>query len=170
MGNLTITPAITMQQDRLSFPGMLPREILIFKNWLTLHETEYDRFDYNTRIGSGVDPGPTWPDYVRQCAVMNSQLRLDAVAWKGSNPTLIEVKDRAGASALGQLLTYEAVWLRDFPTGPPPLLILVTNRIQVNMGPLITKAGVRLDVVPTDFSSLKPSLNAPNYTAPPTGT
>lgn len=167
MGNLTITPAQTMQADRLTFPGMLPREILIFKNWLKLYETLYDRFDYNMRIGAGQDPGPTWPDYVRQCAIVNSQLRLDAVAWKGAQPTLIEVKDRAGASALGQLLTYEAVWLRDFPNGPAPALILVTNRIQLNMGPLITKAGVTLAMVPTDFTSLSPSMVNPGYTKAP---
>jgi hypothetical protein len=166
MGNLTITPAITMQADRLRFPGMLPREILIFKNWLTAHEAEYDSFDYNKRIGAGQDPGPTWPDYVRQCAIANTQLRIDAVAYKAGVPTLIEVKDRAGASALGQILTYEAVWLKDYPQGPAPLLILVTNRIQLNMGPLIQKSGVRLDVVPTDFSSLKPGLYAPGYTKP----
>ena len=94
-----------MQADRLRFPGMLPREILIFKTWLAQHEAEYDRFDYNFRIGAGQDPGPTWPDYIRKCAIENSQLRIDALAWKANAPTIIEVKDRAGASALGQLLT-----------------------------------------------------------------
>jgi hypothetical protein len=165
--NLTVTPAITMQQDRLRFPGMLPREILIFKNWLKLHEAEYDRFDYNFRIGAGSDPGPTWPDEIRRCAIMNTQLRLDAVAWKGNAPTIIEVKDRAGASAIGQLVTYEAVWIKDNPQGPAPQCILVTNRLQLNMGPVIQKAGLRCDVVECDFTSLKTSLTAPGYVKAP---
>jgi hypothetical protein len=158
-----------MQADRMKFPGMLPREILIFKNWLTQHEAEYDRFDYNFRIGAGVDPGPTWPDYVRQCAIQNTQLRIDAVAWKANAPTIIEVKDRAGASAIGQLATYEAVWIKDNPQGPAPVCILVTNRLQVNMAAVLQKSGFRCDVVLTDFSSLKPTLTSPGYTAPPSG-
>lgn len=165
--DLTITPAITLQQDRLRFPGMLPREILIWRNWLKVHEAEYDSFDYNYRIGTGQDPGPTWPDNIRKCAIVNTQLRLDALAWKGSQPTIIEVKDRLGASGIGQLVTYEAVWIKEHPQGPPPLCILVTNRLQDNMAPVIQKAGLRCDVVETDFSSLKPALTAPGYTKTP---
>ncbi|MGH9402857.1 MAG: hypothetical protein ACRD2P_12205 [Terriglobia bacterium] len=143
-----------MQADRLTFPGMLPREILIFKNWLAMHETEYDKFDYNVRIGAGVDPGAVWPDYVRQQAIANSQLRIDAIAWKAEQPTIIEVKDRAGASAIGQIVTYEAVWLKDNAGSPAPKLLLVTNRLQHNTLPVLLKAGISFEQVPTDFSSL----------------
>lgn len=146
--------ALRLQSERMKFPGMLPREILIFRNWLQMHESEYDRFDYNMRIGSGIDPGPTWPDYVRQSAIKNSQLRIDAVAWKGTQATIIEVKDRAGASAIGQILTYEAAWTKDNPGTPVPKLLLVTNRLQHNMLPVLLKSGVAWEQVPTDFSSL----------------
>lgn len=163
MGGITTNLAKRMQSERAKFPGMLPREILIFKNWLKLHEWEYDRLDYNTRIGSGNDPGPTWPDYVRQQAIANTQLRIDAIAWKGNEPTLIEVKDRAGAAAIGQIVTYEAVWLKDNPGSPPPKLLIVTNRIQHNILPVLQKAGVGLDQVPTDFSSLAAPPFVPGY-------
>lgn len=152
-----------MQSERTKFPGMLPREILIFKNWLAMHETEYDRFDYNVRIGAGVDPGPTWPDYVRQQAIANTQLRIDAVAWKGAAPTIIEVKDRAGASAIGQIVTYEAVWLKDNPAAPAPNLLLVTNRLQHNTLPVLLKAGIAFEQVPTDFSSLASPAPVPGW-------
>lgn len=133
---------------------MLPREVLIFKNWLKAFEGNYDSFDYNVRIGAGRDPGPNWPPSVREQAIKASQLRIDAVAWNGAAPTLIEVKDRAGASAVGQLITYQAVWDTDHPGLPSPPLILVTNRIQDSILPIVQKAGIRLDQIPTDFSSL----------------
>jgi|SRR5215469_7892423 len=157
------TPAQLLQADRLKFPGMLPREVLIFKNWLVAHESEFDSFDYNVRIGSGHDPGPAWPDYVRQQAIANTQLRIDAVAHKNGAVSIIEVKDRAGASAVGQLVTYDAVWQEGTAGLPAPNLILVTNRVQPNILPLIKKANIRLDVVPTDFSSLKPKPYYPGY-------
>lgn len=149
------TPAQLLQDLRLKFPGMLPRECLIFAEWLKAHGDEFDTYDFNRRIGAGHDPGASWPDYVRVQAIANTQLRIDAVAMKAGAPTIIEVKDRAGASAIGQLVTYDAVWREDYPTGPAPALILVTNRVQPNILPLIRRANIRLDVVPVDFSILQ---------------
>jgi len=156
-------PAQTLQSERLRFPGMLPREIIIFRNWLRMYETQYDRIEYNVRIGSGLDPGPTWPDYVRQSAIANTQLRIDAVAYKGDAVTLIEVKDKAGASALGQLLTYEAVWLEDHPGSAPPALTLITNRLQNNLLPLLRKSNIHLDLVQADFSELRSKAYVPGF-------
>lgn len=154
MGNLTVGPAITLQQDRLRFPGMLPREVLVMKAWLVLHEAEYDRFDYNVRLGQGTDPGPNWPPEIRQQAIQNTQKRIDAVAWKGNQPTLIEVKDRAGFSAIGQLVGYDALWPQSFPNSPVPKLLLVANRAAADIYPVVAKAGIVLELVAVDFSLL----------------
>lgn len=152
---LTITPAQTLQQERLRYPGMLPREIIVWRQWLKLHEHEYDHFDYNTRIGQGHDPGPTWPENYRRMAIMNSQKRVDVVGWKGQEPTIIEVKDRAGASAIGQLVTYKPIWVQTFPDLPPPRLALVVNRLQPDILPIIQVAGIQLFIVAADFSELR---------------
>ena len=159
----TITPAQLLANERLQWPGMLPREVIIFREWLRLHAGEFDRFDGNVRIGAGHDPGPTWPDEIRRMAIMNTQLRVDAVGYQGAKPFLIEVKDSAGASATGQLVTDEAVWLQDFPSTPAPGLILVTNRVQANILPLIQKMGIRLDVVQVDFSELATKTYYPGF-------
>ena len=160
---LTVTPAQVLQQHRLNYPGMLPREIILFREWLKLHEAEYDKIDYNVRIGAGVDPGPGWPDNTRQMAIANTQLRIDAVAWQGNQPTIIEVKDRAGASAAGQLVTYEAVWEKDQMSSLPPKLLLISNRIQPNIAPLLIKAAITLNLVAADFSILRTKPFFPGY-------
>jgi hypothetical protein len=77
------SPAQTMQADRLNFPGLLPREIIILKNWLALHESEWDRYAYNLRIGSGMDPGESFGADVRRGAILNSMKRIDAAAFNG---------------------------------------------------------------------------------------
>lgn len=147
----------------MNYPGLLPREVLLLREWLKLHEQEYDRFDYNVRIGAGVDPGPGWPQEIRSMAIQNTQLRVDAVGWSGLQPTIIEVKDRAGASAVGQLVTYEAVWEKDQLSALPPKLLLITNRVQQNILPLIAKSGINLQVVQADFSILRPKPYYPGY-------
>ncbi len=145
-----------LQADRLKFPGMLPREIVVWRAWLRIFEREYDGFDYNVRLGRGDDPGPSFDDSIRQMAIENSKKRVDAVLFQGSRPTIVEVKDRAQASAVGQLLTYESLWLERFPTGPRPRLLLVTNRIAPDILPVLRKSGIELSIVVADFSELRP--------------
>lgn len=149
------TPAQRLQAERMRFPGLLPRECLVLKAWLALHEAEYDRFDYNVRLGEGNDPGTQFPDDVRRMAILNTQKRVDAVAYKSDQPTLIEVKDRAGFSAIGQIVGYDALWRQQNPTTPAPKLLLVCNRFPNDILPVLQKQGIELAVVEVDFSILK---------------
>lgn len=153
----TITPAQKLQSERQKYPGMLPREIIVLRNWLKLHEAEYDRFDYNMRLGAGFDPGPTFDDNIRKMAQQNTQKRVDAVGYKGDQVTLIEVKDRAGFSAVGQLVGYHALWRAANPEKNPPLLLMVANRIADDLMPVLLSAGISLDLVEADFSELRSS-------------
>lgn len=148
------TPAQLLQSDRFRFPGLLPREILVLRAWLKLHEAEYDRFDFNVRMGSGFDPGPTFPQNIRDMAVQNTQKRVDAVGYRGEEATLIEVKDRAGYSAIGQLVGYFHLYKAANPTKPTPIMLLVANRIVDDIMPVLTGAGILLNLVEADFTPL----------------
>lgn len=143
-----------MQADRLTYPGMLPREILIWQAWLKLHESEYTNYQYNVRVGRGYDPGPGYDQAIRQMAIQNSQKRIDAVAWHGPVPTLIEVKFTAGAGAVGQLVVYAPLWQIANPNTPLARLALVTNKLQPDILPALKYQGIELFEVTTDFSSL----------------
>ncbi len=134
--------------DATTYPGLLPVEVSIFKAWLRLHEKEYDRFDFNVRVGRGNDPGPSFSEADRRNAVMNSQKRIDAVGYKGDQATIIEVKDRAGASALGELLTYALLYWRDRHTEPGPFTLLVTNSLQADMDFVLLSVGVPYVLAP----------------------
>ena len=148
------TVAQLLLQERLKYPGMLPREIIVFRAWLRLHESEYDRFDFNVRIGTGFDPGPSVSESIRQMAIQNSQKRIDAVAYKDTSVTLIEVKDRAGFSAVGQLVGYLHMWQAAHPSEGPPHLLLVANRLQDDIPLVAARAGIAIQLVEADFSEL----------------
>lgn len=150
-------PAQKLQSERLNYPGLLPREIIVLRNWLKLHEADYDRFDYNVRLGGGFDPGPTFDAEIRRMAQMNTQKRVDAVGYAGETVTLIEVKDRAGFSAVGQLVGYDALYRHQYPTLPPPKLLMVANRIADDLMPVLIKSGIELQLVEADFSELRAS-------------
>ncbi len=135
--------------DRDRFPGLLPVEVAILRPWLAKHEKEYDRFDFNVRVGAGFDPGPTWDVATRGMAVANSQKRIDAVGYQGTQPTIIEVKERAGTSALGALLTYAHLFAMQFRGLAAPKLLLVTNRLQPDMEGPLRAVGIAVELVPT---------------------
>ncbi len=130
-----------------TYPAMLPAEVAIFKAWALAHGGEFDRFDFNVRVGKGNDPGATFNEAERRNAVMNSQKRIDAVAFDGKQPIIIEVKDRAGASALGELLTYRVLYGETFPGGPLPGMLLVTNSLQPDMDKVFRFFGIPWQIV-----------------------
>ena len=119
------TPAQRLESERAKYPAMQVDEILVWRNWLQVHQAEYDRFDYNVRIGTGTDPGPAFPRNIRDMAIAIRSLRLDAVGYQGAAPTIFEVKRRAGPQNIGQLLTYKHLWTAAFPSSPAPALVLV---------------------------------------------
>lgn len=120
-----------------------------------MHALEYDRFDYNVHVGNGTDPGPAFPQIYRDQYIFNTQKRIDVIGWKGSQPTVIEVKDRATASSMSQLLTYKALWPVTFIGKPQPDLLLVANRLAADMPLVLAETGIRFEQVPdVDFSSL----------------
>jgi hypothetical protein len=177
---MSSTPGVPQrfQADRLKFPGLLPEETLVARAWLVLHEKEYQAFDYNVRIGVGDDPGPTFSQAARLASIANSKLRVDAVGWNNINAftstdgtylpqrvyaaapqaqaTLIEFKRRAATGAVTQISTYFHLWVSEFAPTPQPLLILACNTFSQTIVPAIQRAGIRLDQVYVDFSSLAP--------------
>jgi hypothetical protein len=174
----TASPAIRMQADRLRYPGMQVREILIWKNWLYLNSTRFDRYEYNVRLGDGVDPGPAYPDSSRRMWIANSMKRVDVIAVRAGHVTIIEVEENPGMTAFGQLAGYQVLWRMrvqaggppmvhtqlgvekffptDLPADPDPGLLLVCARVGNDALAVAKSAGVAVEVVPTDFSSLRP--------------
>jgi hypothetical protein len=129
---------------------MLPLEIAIIKAWLIQHEKEYDRFEYNVRIGSGTDPGPSYDPTMRKMALDITKKRVDAVAWQGSAPTLIEVKNRATLAAVGQILSYNVLWKQDYPTGPDPKLLLIAATFDPDTIPVLNAHNVTWTAIPVN--------------------
>jgi hypothetical protein len=172
-----VNPAIRFQADRLKYPGMQLREILIWKNWLYQNSTRFDAYFYNVRLGSGVDPGPSYPDSSRRMWIANSMKRADVVAVKGGQVTIIEVEENPGLTSFGQLAGYLTLWRARVANGGPPQVhlslgveeffppglpldpnpngLIVSARIGNDALAVARASNVTVEVVPTDFSILK---------------
>lgn len=140
-------PLPYVEVHRLTYPAMLPAEIAVFRAWLQLHEGEYTRFEYNVRVGPGFDPGEGVMQSIRDMSIKSTRKRMDALAWQGDTPLIIEVKDRAGLSAIGQLLGYRVHWQRENPQSIPPKMLLVANRLAPGVEDVLNAHNVPFELV-----------------------
>lgn len=165
-----------LEADLLKYPGMQADETVVWRTWAALHQTEYDRFDHNVRLGTGTDPGPAYIAQVRRAMILNTQLRIDAVGWQGidntelptsvespqqiynvfpsASPEIFEVKRRATASSIGEILSYFHAWDEAFPNNPAPQLRIVCAGYSSTIVPVARANDITLDVVAVNFSIL----------------
>ena len=109
------------------FKHMLPRDAKLWQRFLFHHQDYFERFDYDVRVGDGVDIGPGFPDFAVTQAKLLTQKRIDAVGYHGTEIWVIEAKPDAGLSALGQLLGYRVLWNNQYPQQPVTYLAIVTD-------------------------------------------
>ena len=169
-------PAQRLESQLQKYPGMLVDETVVWRAWALMHESEYDRFDHNIRLGPGSDPGPAFLPSVRKSEILNSQMRVDSIGWQGvdnsmlpgeiSSPaqvydvfpsavaTIFEVKRRATLQAVGEILGHFHAWVNDWPNNPHPALCLVCASYASTILPVTRGQNVKVDVVQANFSIL----------------
>ena len=114
-------------------PGMPSGDYMIWLRWQEKAAVLFDRIYFNVRVGEPVPVAEDLPSEIKEMAVALSRRRIDVVGEKGSDWALVELKQDAGAEALGQILMYKALWLSDPPDSRPVSLIIVTNSINKDM-------------------------------------
>jgi len=140
------------------FPGLRQPESIILATWLKDHASEYDKLEYNVGVGPGHDIGPEHTDAMREGMKFNSQHKIDCIAWSGAHATIIEVKERAGFSTVGQIQGYQHLWLNENVGQWPPSMIILTARPVNGVQGFAASKGVAVVVVAADFSGITSSV------------
>lgn len=111
---------------RPAFKHMGPNDVALFASFiLSPRGQEFDGWEFDTHLGMGSEP--INPSSMRFTEGMRrlTQLRVDAIGWRGLEPTVIEVKPEAKLSAFGQIQAYEFFWIRE--RGILPRKMIVTD-------------------------------------------
>lgn len=99
-----------------NYPGMIPAESRVLRQFIRAHGARFDEFRFNVRIGEGVDPGPNIEIGLRRAWQQITKARPDTVAYKHPHDaTLIEVKEAFTNEAVWQLLAYRDLYMAAFP-------------------------------------------------------
>lgn len=112
---------------------MLPQEVIRWDRYLELYGMPEGEVNYDVHLGEGAPVDPSWPDWMAGMVKMLSTHRVDVIVERADEVLIIEVKYIAGMGALGQLLGYEALWLRERGTDRQVRLLLVCERLEADM-------------------------------------
>src|SRR4051812_19098790 len=110
---------------RKAYPERTDGESAVIRAFLIEHLNEFDSIVFGKRVGAGEPPDPTHLPAIQRQTTLNTQKRIDILAFRGAQPIVIEVKQRVTPAALGQILTYRHHYVEENPDAPEPELWIV---------------------------------------------
>jgi hypothetical protein len=142
---------------------MNPGEIVIWRTWLKAHEDLYTDYDYNIYLGQGEDPGPTFEQNVRDMWIKNTQFRADAVAYRNGVPVIFEVEDDCSIRAVGQIMAYKFMWVKEQRSAVEPKMAIVCRNFNANVLPMVRDAGIEFYQVAVGQAEMRQALGLTKF-------
>jgi hypothetical protein len=121
---------------------MLPADRPVWDAFLNKNPTLFERIYYDVLIGGVVATEPGLTQTEIDMFYHNTAKRIDALAELKDEVWIIEVADRPGLRATGQLLTYLALWLEDPKILKTTRAVLVCSAIDSDLEKAMVFHGV----------------------------
>lgn len=125
------------------FVHMSEPEKAIWLRYLMQGGSKYAPFTYDLRVGNGLDMGSTANSYEVNAALALTRKRIDVLFVSNNTTVIVEVKQRAGLGAIGQLIGYRDLLRRDRPDIVAMNMLLVTDQLQPDLSHLLVENGIR---------------------------
>jgi len=119
---------------KAKYPHMLPAEVRRWDAFLSRYGMPEGTVSYDVHLGEGAAIDPSWPEWMAGMVRVLSTHRVDVVIERPDEVVIVEVKGIAGMGAVGQLVGYEALWVKERGVGRPVRLLLVCERMEADMG------------------------------------
>jgi len=132
---------------KLRFKHLLPAEVKIWNRFLSEWGSGWDWYEYDKHLGEGIEVLEYWEDKIKQLAKVLTQFRLDVVGHKDKVVTIFEIKPQAGIGALGQVLAYRELYLKEFGSDIDMGLAIVTDRVGPDIEYIYGRFGIKLYIV-----------------------
>lgn len=111
----------------VSYPHMKPEDVALWERFIAAQPDAFDTVDYDVKVGVGRMPMFRQADNIEKGWKDLTQKKIDVVAYKGNDVTIIEVKPNARANALGQIWMYDELYKADFKPEGKVLNMIITN-------------------------------------------
>lgn len=116
-----------------SYPHLGASEKELWDRFIRKYPDAYDSVVYDLALGHGVDlPKDAVGNLVNNLHYL-SRYKIDIVGFRGDEVDIIEVKPRAGATALGQILHYINLYKGYIDPEATPNGVLLTDALRSDM-------------------------------------
>lgn len=132
---------------RAKYPHMKPEEVALWERFLLRLPWDALSIEYDVRVGEGSKPPPNAQPWMRKMVHDLSTKRIDAVIETADEIILVELKERASLSAVGQLLSYLSLFTRQRNPRKPVRLVCVADRVAPDMAPIFADYGIQTFIV-----------------------
>lgn len=128
-------------------PHMLAPDVPVWYRFLDLYGGQILNLFYDCYLGGPYLSPEEEMDPMKRMWRATTSKRADAIAETEAEVWLVEVANYPGMRALGQLLTYQTLWLEDPRISKIERLLLVCEHIDTDLAAGLGKLGVLLYVV-----------------------
>ena len=118
--------------------------LAFFKDYLRT----FDRVTLGKRVGHGAPIDPETIPAIQRATAFSTRKRIDVLAWRASQPVIVEVKQRVTPASLGQILTYRHHFVEEHPDAPEPELVVVGRESDADTIAALTAHGVTVHLYP----------------------
>ncbi len=129
------------------YPHMKPADVEIWEQFIRDNRHFFDRVDYDFPVGSGADFLPTGEDTPEGRENKLYQRKIDVVGYRDGQVWLVEVKPMADTEALGQILTYQKLYLKSKNASQSPTMMVLAGKITNEMKEIYAGKDVAVIIV-----------------------
>lgn len=129
------------------YPHMKPADVEIWEQFIRAKRDFFDRVDYDFHVGDGAAFLPTGEDTPEGRENKLYQRKIDVVGYRDGQVWLVEVKPMADTEALGQILTYQKLYLKSKNANQSPTMMVLTGKITNEMKEIYAGKNVAVLVV-----------------------
>jgi len=119
------------------YPHLLPPDIPVWLRFLAAYGHQFQRIEYDVRVGKGRPASHLLPDNIKQMALDLSMRRIDAVGFTAAGIICIEITKLAGLRAIGQLTTYPILYRQTFDPKQTVTALLVAEALDSDIEPIL---------------------------------
>jgi hypothetical protein len=129
------------------YPHMKPEDIAVWERFIRAYPNLYVTCDYDVPCGQGAPQNPEHPENIQADGKILTQKKIDVIGYSNDATYIIEVKPIADARALGQILTYEKLYMADHPELTRVEKMIVCGEIERELDAIFTEHDIITEVI-----------------------
>ena len=134
-------------EKRYKYPHLKPLDIAIWERYISAKPDFWETVDYDLAIGTGAPIALGTEENMARDFKILTQYKIDVVGYKENAIDIVEIKPNAGASAIGQVKSYEALYKNYVNPSGNTRAVIITDMARPDIFLLAHELGVIIHIV-----------------------